>query len=85
MTTFYVPSDGDYFLSLLRTGDTSCAPSSYEFKEALLTGEIGTYTDCVFIKSYTSSDDYFACAPSPPKQITHGPQRKGRGGKIKRW
>lgn len=53
--------------------------------EDLITGEIGTL-DCgfVFIESPPAAFDVEASIPKP-KQITHGPQRKGRGGKIRRW
>lgn len=50
---------------------------------ALRTGEIGTWHGVGLIHS---------SAPPPgvnghikPNQITHGPQKKGRGGKVRRW
>jgi hypothetical protein len=50
----------------------------------LVSDEVGKIEDgFLFIEScpYEGAER----VPTPPKQITYGPQRKGRGGKIKRW
>lgn len=49
----------------------------------LFAGEIGRVDG--FSVSYSGAFDVEALVPERPKQIVHGPQRKGRGGKIKRW
>jgi hypothetical protein len=63
-------------------GDVSEDDEDETDAAALLTGEIGRVDSFSF--SYTTGA-FDVEASVPPKQITHGPQRKGRGGKIKRW
>lgn len=50
--------------------------------EDLRAGEIGSYSGFSFVETAyvgpANNQQY-------PKQVSHGPQRKGRGGKIRRW
>ena len=47
------------------------------------TGNIGRIEGFTMYASPPAAFDVEASIP--PKQIVHGPQRKGRGGKIKKW
>lgn len=47
--------------------------------ENLIAGECGIYSGVSFVVSS------YEPPARKPKHVTHGPKRKGRGGKIKRW
>lgn len=52
----------------------------------LFAGAIGRVDGFRFVRSWPeASFAVEADVPERPKQIVHGPQRKGRGGKIRRW
>ena len=61
-------------------------PEAPEEDPSLFSGEIGRIDGFRFFQPWPEgSFAVEADIPERPKQIVHGPQRKGRGGKIKRW
>lgn len=56
-----------------------------EDEGTLFSGEIGHIDGFSFYALPQASFDIEASAPPLKPQIVHGPQRKGRGGKIRRW
>lgn len=56
--------------------------------ESELAAALGPTAEVGRIDGFTihlSPPSAFDVNAGKPKQITHGPQRKGRGGKVKRW